>query len=46
MQQFVATEGASTSSAPGIGFSDIAPIPDQDPRYAQYKVIQIGRAHV
>ena len=40
MQQFVATEGASTASAPGISFSDIAPIPDQDPRYAQYKVIR------
>ncbi len=40
MQQLVATEGASTSSAPGISFSDITPIPDQDPRYAQYKVIR------
>lgn len=40
MQQLGATDGASTASAPGIGFSDLAPIPDQDPRYAQYKVIR------
>ncbi|HEY6282220.1 MAG TPA: hypothetical protein VIW72_10605 [Burkholderiales bacterium] len=43
MQQLVATEGASTSAA-GISFSDIAPIPDQDPRYAQYKVIRFNGA--
>ena len=40
MQQLIATESASTASAPSISFSDIAPIPDQDPRYAQYKVIR------
>ncbi len=40
MQQFIATESASTASAPSISFSDIAPTPDQDPRYAQYKVIR------
>ena len=40
MQQLVATDGASTASAPSISFSDLTPIPDQDPRYAQYKVIR------
>jgi ribonucleoside-diphosphate reductase alpha chain len=40
MQQLIATESASTASAPSISFSDIAPTPDQDPRYAQYKVIR------
>lgn len=40
MQQLVATESASTASAPSISLADIAPIPDQDPRYAQYKVIR------
>ena len=40
MQQLVATEGACTASAAGMSFSDITPIPDQDPRYAQYKVIR------
>jgi ribonucleoside-diphosphate reductase alpha chain len=40
MQQLVATDGASTASAPGISFSDLAPISDQDPRYAPYKVIR------
>ena len=40
MQQLVVTESASTASATGISLSDIAPIPDQDPRYAQYKVIR------
>ena len=40
MQQLIATDGTSTASAPGISLSDIAPIPAQDPRYAQYKVIR------
>jgi ribonucleoside-diphosphate reductase alpha chain len=40
MQQHVATDGASTASAPSISFSDLAPLPAQDPRYAQYKVIR------
>jgi hypothetical protein len=37
--QLVATEGVCTSAA-GISCSDITPIPDQDPRYAQYQVIR------
>ena len=40
MQQLIATESVSTASAAGMSFPDITPIPDQDPRYAQYKVIR------
>ncbi|HVS27016.1 MAG TPA: ribonucleoside-diphosphate reductase subunit alpha [Burkholderiales bacterium] len=40
MQQVVATGSASPASASSVNFSDIAPVPNQDPRYAQYKVIR------
>ncbi|MGH8744754.1 MAG: ATP cone domain-containing protein, partial [Burkholderiales bacterium] len=40
MQQFVATGSASAATASSINFSDIAPVLNQDPRYAQYKVIR------
>ncbi|MGH8750284.1 MAG: ribonucleoside-diphosphate reductase subunit alpha, partial [Burkholderiales bacterium] len=39
MQQVVAT-GSVSSSAPGVSFSDIAPVLNPDPRYAQYRVIR------
>ncbi|HXZ96745.1 MAG TPA: ribonucleoside-diphosphate reductase subunit alpha [Burkholderiales bacterium] len=40
MQERIVTAGGSATSGAGIGFSDIAPIPDQDPRFAQYRVIR------
>ena len=43
MRQLVATEDVCTSAA-GISYSDIIPIPDQDLRYAQYQVIRSNGA--
>ncbi|HYA20318.1 MAG TPA: ribonucleoside-diphosphate reductase subunit alpha [Burkholderiales bacterium] len=40
MQEHVVSEAGSVTAGAGISFSDIAPIPDQDPRFAQYKVIR------
>jgi ribonucleoside-diphosphate reductase alpha chain len=40
MQQVVTSGSVSPASASNVNFSDITPVLDHDPRYAQYKVIR------